>query len=92
LDARSGELAILDSVAEPNRKHRNRAADGRLDAAFPSEQGHPSVEQLMAEQGTGPITDIASLRGDFWPEEESIEDFLAALHEWRGHNRTGPAA
>jgi hypothetical protein len=46
----------------------------------------------MAEQGTGPITDIASLRGDFWPEEESIEDFLAALHEWRGHNRTGPAA
>jgi hypothetical protein len=79
-------------VAEPNRINRDHTVDGRSDAGFNSEQGHPSVEQLMAEQGTGPITDIASLRGDFWPEEESIEDFLAALHEWRGHNRTGPAA
>lgn len=46
----------------------------------------------MAEQGTGPITDVSVLHGDFWPEEESIEDFLAALHEWRGHRRTNPAA
>jgi hypothetical protein len=38
--------------------------------------GHPSVDQLMAGQGTGPITDVAVLHGDFWPEEESIEDFL----------------
>jgi hypothetical protein len=30
--------------------------------------------------------------GDFWPEEESIDDFLAALHEWRGHVKTNPAA
>jgi hypothetical protein len=54
--------------------------------------GHPSFEQLMAEQGTGPITDVSVLHGDFWPEEESIEEFLATLHEWRGHKRTEPAA
>ena len=54
--------------------------------------GHPSTEQLSAEQGTGPITDVRLLRGDFWPEEESIEEFLATLHEWRGHARTDPAA
>jgi len=48
-------------------------------------KGHPSLEQLMAEQGTGPITDVSKLHGDFWPEDEPIEDFLAALHEWRGH-------
>jgi len=46
----------------------------------------------MAEQGIGPITDISLLRGDFWPEEESIAEFLEALHEWRGHKRTDPAA
>lgn len=46
----------------------------------------------MAAQGTGPITDVSVLRGDFWPEEESMEDFLVALHEWRGHERTDPAA
>jgi hypothetical protein len=54
--------------------------------------GHPSVEQLVAEQGTGPIRDVSSLHGDFWPVEESIEDFLDTLHEWRGHVRTDPAA
>lgn len=57
-----------------------------------SAEGHPSIQQLMAEQGTGPITDVSVLHGDFWPEEESIEEFLATLHEWRGHKRTDPAA
>jgi len=46
----------------------------------------------MAEQGTRPITDVSVLHGDFWPEEESIENFLEILHEWRGHKRTDPAA
>jgi hypothetical protein len=30
--------------------------------------------------------------GDFWPEDEPIEEFLAALREWRGHNRADRAA
>jgi len=47
--------------------------------------GHPSVDRLMAEQGTGPITDVSVLHGDFWPDDESIEGFLGTLHEWRGH-------
>lgn len=54
--------------------------------------GHPSVEQLMTEQGTGPVTDISVLYGDFWPEEESLDDFLETLHEWRGHYSAGPSA
>jgi hypothetical protein len=32
------------------------------------------------------------LHGDFWPEEESIEDFLAALDAWRGHKRSDSRA
>jgi hypothetical protein len=50
--------------------------------------GHPSVQQLMAEQGTGPIADVSVLHGSFWPEEESIEEFLETLYEWRGHKRS----
>jgi hypothetical protein len=46
----------------------------------------------MAEQGTGPITDVSVLHGEFWPAEESVEEFLDALHDWRGHKRTDPAA
>jgi hypothetical protein len=55
-------------------------------------EADPSLDEIIARQGKGPIIDISVLRGDFWPEEESIEDFLAALHEWRGHNRIDPAA
>ena len=50
-------------------------------------KGHPSLEQLRAEQGTKPIKNLGALRGDFRPEDEPIEDFLAALREWRGHDR-----
>ena len=72
-------------MAETNRQHRDRPVEY-------SATGHPSVEQLMAEQGTGPVEDVSVLHGDFWPEEESIEEFLETLREWRGHKRTDPAA
>ncbi len=52
----------------------------------------PTLEEMIVQQGKGPVTNLDTLRGDFWPEEESIDDFLAALHEWRGHKRVDPAA
>ena len=55
-------------------------------------EGHPSIDELVAEQGTVFPADPRELLGDFWPEEESIEDFLTALHEWRGHPKTDRAA
>ena len=33
--------------------------------------GHPSIEELIAEQGTKFPADPADLLGDFWPEERS---------------------
>jgi hypothetical protein len=54
--------------------------------------GHPSIDELVVEQGTRFPADPVELLGDFWPEEESIEDFLKALHEWRGHDRSDHAA
>ena len=79
-------------MSEKNIQRETPAGGGRIADACSSAAGHPSFERLMAEQGTGPITDISVLQGDFWPEEESIEEFLATLHEWRGHKRTDPAA
>ncbi len=55
-------------------------------------EGHPSIEELLAEQGLAFPRDPHELLGNFWPEEESIDDFLAAMHDWRGHARTDPAA
>jgi hypothetical protein len=57
-----------------------------------AKEGHPSIEELVAAQGTVFPADARELLGDFWPEEESIEDFLSALREWRGHNKTDRAA
>jgi hypothetical protein len=44
-----------------------------------------SWEELAAEQGVKPIASIDDLRADFWPEDESIDEFLAAVREWRRH-------
>ena len=55
-------------------------------------QGHPTIDELMAEQGVVFPRDPGDLLGDFWPEEESIDDFLNAMREWRGHTKTDPAA
>ena len=49
---------------------------------------HKDLRDLIAEQGVKPIINIDQLKGDFWPEEESIEEFIATLREWRssGHD------
>jgi len=78
-------------MAELHRRQRDPGTEGR--AAVPyTASGHPSIEQLMAEQGTGPITDVSVLHGNFWPEEESVEEFVATIREWRGHKRVDPSA
>ena len=42
--------------------------------------------------GEGSYHRRQALHGNFWPEDEPNEDFLAALHEWRGHKKADPAA
>jgi hypothetical protein len=48
---------------------------------------NPTLDELIAQQGKSPVTDLSELHGDFWPDDEPIEDFLTALHDWRGHKR-----
>ncbi len=55
-------------------------------------EGHPTIDELIAEQGVVFPRDPHDLLGDFWPKEESIDDFLNAMREWRGHTKTDPAA
>ena len=55
-------------------------------------EGHPAIDELVAEQQLAFPRDPHDLLGDFWPEEDSIDDFLTALREWRGHAKTDPAA
>ncbi|HZQ54243.1 MAG TPA: hypothetical protein VFB14_18730 [Bryobacteraceae bacterium] len=54
--------------------------------------GHPTVEELIAEQGLTFPRGPRELIGNFWPEDESIDEFLKLLRESRGHVKTDPAA
>ena len=54
--------------------------------------GNPTVDELIAQQRQEPIPDPRVLLGDFWPEDEPIEEFLAALRQWRGHDKSDRAA
>jgi hypothetical protein len=41
------------------------------------------LEALAAPQGVPTVSDFDSLLGDFWPEEESADQFIATIREWR---------
>lgn len=55
-----------------------------------SYRGHPSFKELMVQQGTGPITDVSALHGHCWPEEEDVEDFIAAYRDGAATNTPSP--
>ena len=46
-----------------------------------------SIEVLAAEQGVKPIDRPESLRGDFWPEDESTDEFLSWLRNLRAEGK-----
>ena len=41
------------------------------------------LEALMRMMGVRPVDDPTRLLGTFWPEDESADDFLAAVRAWR---------
>jgi hypothetical protein len=53
---------------------------------------HYTPETLATAQGVSPVTDFDELLGDFWPEEESADDFIAAIREWRCEPGAGKSA
>lgn len=44
---------------------------------------------LAAQQGVKPIERLEDLFGDFWPEDETADDFIAACKRWRCEGCTG---
>lgn len=52
-----------------------------------AEVARRELERLAAEQGVKVIIDLHSLRADFWPEDESVDDFVRTVRERRGEPR-----
>lgn len=42
-----------------------------------------SLQQLRTTQTSVTVHNLKDLAADFWPQEDSIEDFLAFLHQQR---------
>lgn len=38
---------------------------------------------LIVRQRVSPIASIDELRGDFWPEDESVDELVNTLRDWR---------
>jgi hypothetical protein len=68
-------------LAESLRGRTGEAASapfGDLPRRTPEE-----LTALAREQGVKPVAGSAQLRGDFWPEDEDTDEFLAWLRESR---------
>ena len=59
---------------------RNPTAPDDVSAA---EAARKELEKLAAEQRVRPITDFDSLKAGFWPEDESVDDFVRTVRERR---------
>jgi hypothetical protein len=45
------------------------------------------LEELAEIQGVSMVTNFSKLLGNFWPEEEKADSFIAQVHEWRGEGK-----
>ncbi|HEX4950069.1 MAG TPA: hypothetical protein VFZ34_25610 [Blastocatellia bacterium] len=69
------EVRALPQVEQQRLREILNAEASRFDPA-------QRIRELVAEQGTRPLN-FDEMLGDFWPEEESMDEFLATLREWR---------
>lgn len=54
-------------------------------SAFFSES-QDSLETLAMQQRVQPVSTLDELLGDFWPENETADEFIAAVRRWRSEN------
>lgn len=47
------------------------------------EVARKELERLAAEQDVKPISNLDMLRADFWPKDESVDDFVRSVRERR---------
>jgi hypothetical protein len=82
-DAGAFVAALLEEAAGTNGTH----------AARPPMPGEffrsTTIEGIVAEQGIQAVADVSALYGDFWPPEESADDFLSAVKQWRRGGKPG---
>jgi len=77
VQARETEAPLFREVAMPSS-----AAEGFFGS-------RTDLEQLAQEQGVHPVSNFDDLLGDFWPEDETADEFIAAVRRWRNDAAPG---
>lgn len=65
-----------------NKRSRVRRLAAREESVYAFD-AVPALEELAEVQGVSPVENFEDLLGDFWPEDESVDDFLEARERWR---------
>ena len=60
------------------------------DSWAPPRRRPEELDDLARAQGLPLITDIDAIAGDFWPEDETCDEFIAAYRSWRQAGRQRP--
>ena len=72
-------------MSKTNEIDESRETDRAHDSAANS--AHERAWELARQQGVKPIKSIKELHGDFWPEDESVDEFLARVNALRGNDK-----
>jgi hypothetical protein len=50
-----------------------------------------TIEEILEAQPIPPLKDISTLRADFWPENESVDDLIDYIYQQRAEDRLADA-
>ena len=70
-------------MTKVNREEARVKREAELAREQARSQAHLRAWELAKRQGVKPIQNIDELKGDFWPEEESADEFLSWLRKTR---------
>src|SRR5262245_5419777 len=76
---------ILEEALFPTPPEPMTPATGAAAVSF--HQSTTDLGALIRAQGVKPTARLEDLLGDVWPEEERVDDFLAARQEWSHEGR-----
>ena len=77
-------ISAEEFVAAMAKQELRSGLDGELPGELPN---HIDIEELAASQGVGPVEDFRDLAVDFWPKDESVDDFIGEIRSLR---KNGP--
>ncbi|MEZ6117759.1 MAG: hypothetical protein R3C28_14480 [Pirellulaceae bacterium] len=70
----AGDFASAEEfIAAIAKRYRNEQADS---SEFHALATHITVDELAFQQRVGVLNDFRSLNSDFWPDGESVDDFV----------------